>query len=145
MHGVNFVVVGEIGLDHVWARQNKGRDQQTKVFARVCRLAREVSKPVVIHCRGSASTANESLWIMKGNILKDHMVHWRHFNETEEMAREVEASFPNVVFGVAPAILDDQLEKFICSMSPERLRTESNVPSMGSVALQITRGQQEPF
>ena len=26
------------------------------------------------------------------------------FNETEEMAREVEAAFPNVVFGVAPLI-----------------------------------------
>ena len=41
------------------------------------------------------------------------------------MAREVETSIPNVVFGVAPAILkeqlDDQREKLICSMSPERL------------------------
>ena len=47
------------------------------------------------------------------------MVYWYHFNETEEMAREVEASFHNVVFCVAPAFLkeqlDDQLQKFICS------------------------------
>ena len=51
------------------------------------------------------------------------------------MAREVEASSPNVVFGVAPAILkeqlDDQLEKFIRLTSPERLMAESNVPMVG--------------
>ena len=45
MHGVNCVAVGETGLDPVRVRQDKGRDQQ----AEVCRLAREVGKPVVIH------------------------------------------------------------------------------------------------
>ena len=59
---------------------------------------------------------------------KDQMMYWHHFNETEEMAREVEAEFPKVVFGVAMAILkeqlDDQLEKFIRSTSPERLMAE---------------------
>ena len=125
VHGVNCVAVGEIGLDHVWARQDKGRDKQVEVFARVYRRARDVYKPVVIHCTGSARTAKKYLWIMKSNLSKNQMVYWHHFNETEEMAREVEAYFPNFVFGVAPAILkeklDDQLEKFIRSTSPERL------------------------
>ena len=97
--------------------QDKGRDQQAKVFVRVCLLAREVGAPVVIHCRGTASTAKECLWIMKGNLPKDQMVYWHHFNEMEEVVREVEAAFPNVVFCGAPAILkeqlDDQVEKFI--------------------------------
>ena len=48
------------------------------------------------------------------------------------MAQEVEAAFPNVMFGVAPAILkeqlDDQLEKFSRSTSPERLMAESDAP-----------------
>ena len=51
------------------------------------------------------------------------------------MAREVEAVFPNDVFGVALAILkeqlDDQLEKFIRSTSPERLMAESDAPMVG--------------
>ena len=63
------------------------------------------------------------------------MVYWHHFNETEEMALEVETAFLNVVFGVAPAIqkeqLNDQLEKFIRSTSPERLMTESDPPMAG--------------
>ena len=51
------------------------------------------------------------------------------------MAREVEAAFPNVVFGVAPAILkkqlDDQLEKSIRFTSPGRLMAESDAPMVG--------------
>ena len=77
------------------------------------------------------------------------MVYWYHFNGAEEMAREVEAAFHNVAFGVAPAILkeqlDDLLEKFILATSPERLIAESDAPMVGSVALQIIRGQQGPF
>ena len=42
VHGVNCVAVGEIGLDHVRVRQDKGRDQQANVFSQVCRLAKEV-------------------------------------------------------------------------------------------------------
>ena len=135
VQGVNCVAVEEIGLDHVRVRQDKGRDQQADVFSRVCRLTKEVGKPVVIHCIGTASTAKECLWIMKSNLPKDQMVYWHHVNETEEMARDVEATLPNVVFGVAPAILkehlDDQLEKFIRSTSPERLMVESDAAMVG--------------
>ena len=35
MQGVNCVAVGEIGLDHVRARKDKGHDQQAEAFARV--------------------------------------------------------------------------------------------------------------
>ena len=63
------------------------------------------------------------------------MVYWHHCNETEEMARDVEAVFPNVVFGVALAILkeklDDLLEKFIRSTSAKRLMSESVSPMVG--------------
>ena len=122
-------------MDHVRARQDKGCDQQAEVFARVCRLAREVNKDVDIHRRGTANTAKECLWIMKSNLPKNQLVCWHNFNETEEMALEVEAAFPNVVFGVAPAILkeqaDDQLEMFIRSTSPKRLMDESNTHMVG--------------
>ena len=142
VQGVHCVSVVEIGLVHVRARQAKGRDQQAEVFARVCRLAKEIGKPVDIHSRGTASAAKECLWIMKGNLQKGQMMYWHHFNETEGMARKVEAAFPNVVFGVAPAIpkeqLDDQLEKFIRSTSPERLMAK-RVVAINGVSLHIMR------
>ena len=47
------------------------------------------------------------------------------------MARMVEAEIPNDVFVVAPAILKEQLEKFIRSTSPERLMAESDAPMVG--------------
>ena len=72
---------------------------------------------------------------MKSNLPKNQMVCWHHFNETDEMAPEVESSFTNVVFGVTPAIpkeqLGDQLEKLIRSTSPERLMAESDAPMVG--------------
>jgi TatD DNase family protein len=43
------VAVGEIGLDYF--RDLSPRDAQRRVFARLLALAREVDKPVVIHCR----------------------------------------------------------------------------------------------
>ena len=71
----------------------------------------------------------------EGQPPKDKMVYWHHFNEMEEMAREVEAAFTNVVFGVASAILkeklDDQLGTFIHSTSPERLMAESDAHMVG--------------
>ena len=83
----------------------------------------------------------ECLWIMKSNLPKDQMVYWHHLNETEEMAREVESAFPKVVYGVAPAILkeqlDDQLEKFIRSTSPERLMATNHPWAAGNVLKRI--------
>ena len=79
--------------------------------------------------------SKECLWIMKSNLPNNQMVYWHYFNETEEMAREMEAAFPNVVFDVAPAMpkekLDDQLETFIRSSSPKRLMAESDAPLVG--------------
>ena len=36
----------------------------------------------------------------EGNLPKDQMVYCYHFNEMEEMAREVEAAFSNVVLAL---------------------------------------------
>ena len=43
------VAVGEIGLD--FYRNLSGREKQIEVFRRQLELAREVSKPVAVHCR----------------------------------------------------------------------------------------------
>ena len=79
MQGVNCVAVGEIGLDHVGAMQDKGCDQQTEVCSRGCGLAREVGSG---HSLQRNSKHGEFLWIMKGNLQTDQMVYCHHFNET---------------------------------------------------------------
>ena len=84
VQGVNCVAVGKICLDHVRARQDKGRDQQAWMLSQFCRLAGEVDRPVIIHCRGTASTVKECLWFMKNNIPKNQIVYWHHFNEMEK-------------------------------------------------------------
>ena len=47
------------------------------------------------------------------------------------MAWEVEAAFSNGVFGIAPAILNEQLDKLIRLTSPEQLMAENDVPMVG--------------
>lgn len=43
------VAIGEIGLDYYWDKSPK--DVQKEVFRRQIALAKEVNKPIVIHCR----------------------------------------------------------------------------------------------
>ena len=45
------VAVGEVGLDYTRVMSANGRDLQRNVFGWLCRIANEVGKPVVIHCR----------------------------------------------------------------------------------------------
>ena len=73
VQGINWVAVGEIGLDHVRARQDKDREQQAEVFPRFCQLAREVSGPVVIYCRGAGSTVKEGFVDHEENIPKEQL------------------------------------------------------------------------
>ena len=40
-------------------------------------------------------------------------------------------SLPNVVFGVAATIQNEQLEKFMRSMPPEQLMAKSDTPMVG--------------
>ena len=118
-------------------RNANGRDLQRKVFGRLCRFANEVGKPVVIHCRGGPASGifSDCLTILRQNLSRAHQVYWHHFSGNAAEAREIENSFPSVVFGVAPGVLkeqyDDVLEDFIRSTAPERLLVESDAPMVG--------------
>ena len=62
-------------------------------------------------------------------------MYWHDFSGNAAEARDLENSFPSVVFRVAPGILkekyDDVLEDFISSTAPERLLVESDAPIVG--------------
>jgi TatD DNase family protein len=45
------VAVGEIGLDYYWVKESEKQAQQRDVLKQQLRLAREVTKPVIIHMR----------------------------------------------------------------------------------------------
>jgi TatD DNase family protein len=56
-----FLAVGEIGLDYFY---DYPRDVQTRVFVRQIGLARELGRPIVIHCRDA--------WSDLRRILREH-------------------------------------------------------------------------
>jgi len=49
-HKNEIVAIGEIGLDYHWIKEEKLQEEQRKLFSRLLRLAKELDKPVVIHC-----------------------------------------------------------------------------------------------
>ena len=103
MQRVNCVAVGEICLDHVRVRQDKGCDQQVEVFPQICRLVGEVGKPVVMHCRGTSSTEKECLWIMKGNLPKDSKRHSLQAVELSQRSQRSHTAVQNASKVPAPS------------------------------------------
>lgn len=57
-----FLAVGEIGLDYY--HDQAPRDQQTEIFLRQLELARELGRPILIHCRDA--------WADMRQILRAH-------------------------------------------------------------------------
>lgn len=56
-----FLAIGEIGLDYFY---DYPRDVQARVFVRQIELARELRRPIIIHCRDA--------WSDLGRILREH-------------------------------------------------------------------------
>jgi TatD DNase family protein len=61
------VAVGETGLDYHWGADTKA--EQARVFAAQLRLASELGKPVVIHCREAAGPTAEALALFAGTVV----------------------------------------------------------------------------
>ncbi|MBN3036959.1 MAG: TatD family hydrolase [Candidatus Diapherotrites archaeon] len=50
-HAESIVAVGEVGLDYYWEKSDALRAKQREWFGRWVDLAKEVNKPLVVHCR----------------------------------------------------------------------------------------------
>ena len=47
----NIVAIGEVGLDYLWIKDEKGRERQKEVFVKFIKLVKELDLPVVVHIR----------------------------------------------------------------------------------------------
>jgi TatD DNase family protein len=76
--------IGEIGLDFYW--DAAPRDVQARLFADQLALAKELGKPVAIHCRDAY---DETMAILADQGFRDAPLLWHCFGGDAEQAREI--------------------------------------------------------
>ncbi|MFQ6064581.1 MAG: TatD family hydrolase [Candidatus Bathyarchaeia archaeon] len=72
-HEGKIVAVGEIGLDHKYARNGKTRELQQEVFDEMLHASEKMSLPVIIHSRG---TTPQILDLLPSYNVKKVLLHW---------------------------------------------------------------------
>jgi len=72
------VAIGEIGLDYYWVKNEDQRDRCKEIFSRFIELAKELKKPIVIHCR---EAWDDTLEILKNHNATNVMLHCFSGNE----------------------------------------------------------------
>ncbi|UCD20945.1 MAG: TatD family hydrolase [archaeon] len=64
--------VGEIGLDYHWIKEPEFREKQKELFVKLLDLAKELDKPVVIHCWDAAE---DTIRILEEKGMKKVLMH----------------------------------------------------------------------
>src|SRR3989344_4000665 len=100
------VAIGETGLDYFWGKTDEDRTRQKKLFEQHIELAREVKKPLMIHCRDAYDDLLEILdsrFKPDKNLLGDSRMGVIHFFTgtwtiaQEFLKRNFALSFPGVI------------------------------------------------
>jgi TatD DNase family protein len=113
------VAIGEIGLDYYHAGN---KTHQKELFERQLKLASEINKPVIIHCRDAH---DDMLCILKAENISSGVIH--SFNGTSEQAR---AYLELGLFVGLNAIVtfSDQYKDMIRVLPIERILLETDAP-----------------
>lgn len=129
--------VGEIGLDYHW--DDCPREIQMDAFIRQLDMAKNLDKPVVIHCR---EAEDDCLTLLEANGFKDYPLIWHCFGGNSELARRIvrngwHISIPGTVTYPANEALRDALRE----ISGDKLLLETDCPYLAPVPWRGTRNQ----
>src|SRR3989344_6642975 len=72
------VAIGEIGLDYYWVKKKDQKDRCKEIFSRFIELAKDLEKPIVIHCR---EAWEDTLKILENHNATNVMLHCFSGNE----------------------------------------------------------------
>ena len=124
------VAVGEVGLDFRKETKEVEKSAQRETLRQSLLLARLLSKPVIVHCRGGPRAERECLEVMSACLDRFHRIHRHCFNGTPEQLATFSAAFPNSVFGFAGALLrpGSPAVKAVQTIPLERLVLETDAP-----------------
>ena len=129
--------VGEIGLDFHW--DDCPKEIQMAAFKAQLDLARELEKPVVLHCREAEA---ECLTILEANGFVDYPLLWHCFGGNADLASRIvrngwHISLPGPV--TYPA--NNNLREAAAVIPLERLLLETDAPYLAPVPWRGTRNE----
>lgn len=121
--------VGEIGLDYHW--DDCPREIQKEALILQLQMAKELSKPVVIHCR---EAEEDCLMILEAEGFKDYPLLWHCFGGGARQAKRIiyngwHISIPGTVTYPANA----ELRQAICEIPDDKLLLETDCPYLAPV------------
>ena len=121
--------VGEIGLDFYW--DDCPKELQYQAFQQQLDLARELAKPVVIHCRNAEE---EALALLEARSFADYPLLWHCFGGAPALARRIvrngwHLSIPGPVSYPANAALREA----VAVIPDDRLLLETDSPYLSPV------------
>ncbi|MDR2850553.1 MAG: TatD family hydrolase [Desulfovibrio sp.] len=116
--------VGEIGLDYHW--KDCPKDLQIAAFVAQIRLARDIGKPIALHCRNAEE---DTLMLLESEGVIGYPLLWHCFGGTIALARRIldngwHISLP----GTATYTANDALRQVAAFISPDRLLLETDCP-----------------
>lgn len=129
-------VIGEIGLEYHWVKDEEIRQKQRDLFIRQIELAKKLQKPIAVHSRDAIQDTYD--------IMKEHqcpgLLHC--FSGTKEMAKEFNKLGYYIALGGALTFKNAKHAVEVAESIDERfLLTETDCPYMAPEPVRGTRNE----
>jgi TatD DNase family protein len=129
--------IGEIGLDYYW--KDCPPDIQKEVFSRQLRLARELSLPVVVHCRDAE---NDCLDLLESEGMRDLPLLWHCFGGNVRLAERILGNGWHIsVPGPVTFPANEALREAVAIIPADKLLVETDCPYLSPVPLRGKRNE----
>ena len=129
-------VIGEIGLEYHWVKEEDARKKQRELFIRQIELAKTLHKPIAVHSRDAIQDTFD--------ILKEHQVPGliHCFPGTKEMAKEFTKLGYYIAFGGALTFKNARHSVEVVETIDEKyLLSETDCPYMAPVPVRGTKNE----
>ena len=123
-HKDELSAVGEVGLDYYHVKEKEWQDKQKEMFRRFIRLAKELNKPLVIHCRDAFEDTIKILEEEKAEKVMFHL-----FGDKKSCSKVLDNGW---FISIGPLLLRSKTIKKIARFMPlERIMLETDSPWFG--------------
>ncbi len=123
----HIVGIGEVGIDHFYARDHSVRDLQEKFFRRSIRLAMRKGLPLVVHSRSASRVALEVLYSEGAERVLMHAFDGKSGDAIAASERGYYFSIPTSV------VYSQQKQKLVKKIHLDSLMLETDSPVLSPV------------